>query len=131
MKKYETKSLGKRIKMLRLEAGESQKQLAGKLCISRSCVGNYETGTRQPDSTTLLRLAEHFHVTSDYLLNRCENRTLDLTPREAKEALALSQRLQSRGNRLDITEFSEDEQLAMLSFYDYIKNKEARKAHPA
>ena len=131
MHKNETLLLAKRIKMLRLEAGYTQKQLARKLDISRSCLSNYESDLRQPDSTTLLRLAEHFHVTADYLLGRCENRSIALTAHEIEASLSLSRRLQAFGTTLDITGFDADEKLAMLSYYEYIKCEEAKKASTA
>lgn len=34
----------------------------------------YETGEREPDASTLVRMADYYHVTADYLLGRSDNR---------------------------------------------------------
>lgn len=47
----------------------TQKQLAEALDLSPSALGNYIQGTREPDFSTLIRIADYFHVTADYLLN--------------------------------------------------------------
>lgn len=55
---------------LREAAGISQYELARRLKISRSALGNYENGLRQPDFETLTKLADFFGVTVDHLLGR-------------------------------------------------------------
>ena len=47
---------------LRKERGLSQQQLSEKTGLSRSAIGMYETGKREPDMETLKALAEFFHV---------------------------------------------------------------------
>lgn len=47
----------------------TQKQLAEELALSPSALGNYVQGTREPDYGTLIRIADYFHVTIDFLLN--------------------------------------------------------------
>lgn len=47
---------------LRKERGLSQLQLSEKTGLSRSAIGMYETGKREPDMETLKALAEFFHV---------------------------------------------------------------------
>lgn len=47
----------------------TQKQLAEALDLSPSALGNYIQGTREPDYGTLIRIADYFHVTTDFLLN--------------------------------------------------------------
>lgn len=47
---------------LRRERGLSQQQLADMMGLTRSAVGMYETGKREPDVDTLRRFAEFFHV---------------------------------------------------------------------
>lgn len=44
---------------LRKRSGMSQKELAEKIGISRSAVGMYEAGEREPDFETLEALAEY------------------------------------------------------------------------
>ena len=47
---------------LRKDRGMSQQQLADKTGLSRSAVGMYETGKREPDMDTLKLLANFFNV---------------------------------------------------------------------
>lgn len=58
------------IKRLRIERGITQEQLASMLKISRSTVGMYETGSREPDFETCEAIADIFNVDMDYLLGR-------------------------------------------------------------
>ena len=50
----------------------TQKQLAEALSLSPSALGNYIQGTREPDYGTLIRIADYFHVTTDFLLDHCQ-----------------------------------------------------------
>ena len=63
-------SLGERLRALREKEGLTQKQVANYLQLSRSTYTYYELGKRQPSLQTLSRLAEFFHVSTDYLLGR-------------------------------------------------------------
>lgn len=64
---------GERIKGLRRERHLTQQQLADALGIERSSIGKYETGS-MPSAEVMLRLAEFFGVSVDYL---CERETDD------------------------------------------------------
>ena len=59
-------------KKLRLSSGYTQAELADILGISRSRIGMYETGAREPDFETLEIIADFFHVDTDYLLGRTD-----------------------------------------------------------
>lgn len=61
--------LGEIIKELLEQNNITQKQLAESLDISPSALGNYIQCRREPDYNTLLRIADFFHVTTDFLLN--------------------------------------------------------------
>ena len=62
-----------KIKELRSEKGITQTELASYLKISARAVGYYENGEREPDYDTLLKIAEYFDVSIDYLLGRVTN----------------------------------------------------------
>lgn len=59
-----------RLKILREKRGMSQQHLADELGISRSAVGNYELGSREPDFETLELIADYFNVDMDYLIGK-------------------------------------------------------------
>ena len=58
------------LKKLREEAGESQYSFAKKFGVAQSTIGNWESGTREPNLDSISRLADFFGVTVDYLLGR-------------------------------------------------------------
>ncbi len=62
--------LGKRIRYLRQQANLTQVQLGKLLGCSSSTVSLYEGGQRSPDTTMLVRIADVFDVSVDYLLGR-------------------------------------------------------------
>ena len=70
-----------RIKELRTEFGITQAKLAKMLKISDRAVGYYEKGEREPDNDTLIKIAEYFKVSVDYLLGRTDIRNSDI-PKE-------------------------------------------------
>lgn len=63
-------------KRLRMASGYTQQTMADKLGISRSTIGMYETGAREPDYDTLETIADIFNVDIDYLLGRTDKTTL-------------------------------------------------------
>jgi len=67
---------------LRQRAGMSQSELAEKSGCSRSAIGMYETGKREPDYETLEAFADIFNVDIDFLIGRDETNTWSQTFRE-------------------------------------------------
>ncbi len=57
-------------KTLRTANGYTQEDLAVRLNVSRSRLGMYENGSREPDFETLMKIADFFNVTTDYLIGR-------------------------------------------------------------
>lgn len=65
-----TNKYGLRLKKLREENGYTQESLARKLNTSRSRIGMYEQGKRQPDFEMQETIADLFNVSIDYLFGR-------------------------------------------------------------
>lgn len=65
-----TKILAARLKELRLKEELSQLIVALDLDIARSTYACYETGKNEPDLHTLIKIADYFNVTLDYLVGR-------------------------------------------------------------
>ncbi|EOE7213258.1 TPA: helix-turn-helix transcriptional regulator [Clostridioides difficile] len=59
---------GERLKELRLKKKLKQSELGKEIGISASTIGMYEQGRRFADQSTLIKLAQYFNVTTDYLL---------------------------------------------------------------
>lgn len=64
------------LKKLRQERGYTQDELASILNVSRSRIGMYETGNREPDFDTLQSIAELFEVDIGYLLGNSPSPTV-------------------------------------------------------
>lgn len=63
-------SLDKRIKQLREANGMTQVDLANELFVSKQSVSNWENDNILPSIEVLIRIADRFGVTTDYLLGR-------------------------------------------------------------
>lgn len=57
----------KRLKELRLAHGETQRDLADAIEVGRTTISEYESGKIVPKQEGLLRIANHFNVSVDYL----------------------------------------------------------------
>lgn len=78
--------LGKRIKQLRNEQGITQDQLADYINVSRQSVWGYENGGVEPSLNVLIKIADVFNVSLDYLLCRTnEKYNLNLEKFENKD----------------------------------------------
>ena len=65
-------NFGSILKDLRTSRGITQGELATMLEVSRSTVGMYETGGREPDFETMEAIADIFNVDMDYLMGRSQ-----------------------------------------------------------
>lgn len=64
----EVKNLAKRLKELRDKSGWLQRDVADKLNVRSNTLSGYESGTRSPDPEMIVKLAELYQVSTDYLL---------------------------------------------------------------
>ena len=64
-----------RLKEIRKKRSITQLKLAMDLNISQNTISRYETGEREADYATLIRLADYFNVSLDYLLERTDDPT--------------------------------------------------------
>ena len=62
-----------RLKELRQKLKISQLKLAMDLQLNQNAISRYETGTREADYSTLIKIADYFDVSIDYLLERTDN----------------------------------------------------------
>ena len=61
-----------RLRQLRKARGITQLKMAIDLNMSQNTVSRYESGEREPGIPELLRIADYFNVSVDYLLERTE-----------------------------------------------------------
>lgn len=72
-------NFGERLKKLRKDHHLTQKQLAGQIHIHDSIISAYENGSRLPSLDALMGLSAVFHVSTDYLLGKERQQTIDTT----------------------------------------------------
>ena len=65
---------GELLARLRKEKGILQKEVATYLNVTVATISNYEKGVHSPDYETLVKLADFFDVSTDYLLQRTNYR---------------------------------------------------------
>lgn len=70
---------GENLKKLRKGRGMTQSQLGGKIGLSKAVISKYETGLGYPSFDVLIRIAQYFGVSTDYLLGVSGNKSLDIT----------------------------------------------------
>ncbi|MBE6901214.1 MAG: helix-turn-helix transcriptional regulator [Ruminococcaceae bacterium] len=92
--------LYEKIKNLRVHSGMSQVQLAERLGITKSAVNAWESGTNSPSLSYIIKLAQVFGVSTDYLLGVNERLTVDITNLDElqKQAVTLMIKLFERDN---------------------------------
>ena len=71
--------LNERIKQLSLSYKLHQVEFGKKLGVTKQCVSNWENNNIQPSVDMLVKIAELFSVTTDYLLGRDEKKYLDIS----------------------------------------------------
>lgn len=59
-----------RLKELRKEKNETQKQLADSIGVTQSMITRWEKDECEPTATILIKIANHFEVCIDYLVGR-------------------------------------------------------------
>lgn len=74
---------GERLRNLREARGLSQKEFADILGVERTRYGKWETKGYEPTFDVLIRIADYFDVSLDYLLGRVEK------PQSAKKVLPI------------------------------------------
>lgn len=71
--------LNEQIKKLRTACGITQVQLAKALGVTKQSVSNWENDNIQPSIDMLIRLADYFKVSTDYMLGIETKNTLDIS----------------------------------------------------
>jgi len=71
--------LNERIRQLRIERNMSQVDLAKQLNVIKQSVSNWENDNIQPSIEMLMKLAQTFSVSTDYILGLDNRRYLEIT----------------------------------------------------
>ena len=96
-----------RLRFLRTEKGESLEKIAKYLNVTIQTISNYENEKRDMTPDTILKLAEYFGVSTDYLLGKTDIRNIE-------DEFKFAYHKETEG-------LSEDEIKEALEFYKKIK----------
>ncbi|NFT30600.1 helix-turn-helix transcriptional regulator [Clostridium sporogenes] len=112
--------LNERLKILRDQHSPklSQKALCKKIGLNRSTYARYETGANEPDCRTLIKIADFFNVTVDYLLG-CSNEKWILNEEFNDENLESALR--------GALHLSDESKQQIIDFINFLKEKENKK----
>ena len=75
-----------RLRELRQSKGLRQEQVAKLIGVNKSAISTYENDIRQPSFEILVRLANLYRVSTDYLLGQTNTRSIDLSELTEEEA---------------------------------------------
>ena len=87
--------LGSRIKTLRIEHRLTQQQLANLLGVTKAVVSAYELGSRSPSYDVLIRIAQVFGVSTDFLFGLSKGKTIDISDLSDKNAALVTDLVQA------------------------------------
>lgn len=68
-------SFALRLKELRTKRGLTMEQLGNDIGITRASISNYENEQKKPSLDIVIRLADYFQVSIDYLVGRTDDPT--------------------------------------------------------
>ena len=99
-----------RLKEIRMECGLKRSKLAKDLDINAGTIANYENEIRQAPYEYLIKFADYFEVSVDYLLGRTEGevpvKKAEQISAEEAQLLAVFRQLDRTGRRR-VTEYAE------------------------
>lgn len=70
-------TLGSRLQLLIKESGLDQQEISEKINIKRSTLSGYIHDKREPSLEGLMKLADFFHVTVEYLIGHSQHKGID------------------------------------------------------
>lgn len=106
-----------RLRFLRNEREESLEKIANFLNVTIQTISNYETGKREMTPDTILRLAEYFNCTTDFLLGKSDIRS----PEELKKVPF------ANSGGLDLNGLDDEDMKELQEQIDFIKFKKSKK----
>lgn len=93
MKELKESRFPEMIRELRRDKGVSQQRIANYLNVSQVAYSKYETGKNEPSNDVLLKLADYFNVSVDFLLGRRIKGYESLIPEDYYEVVKEAQRV--------------------------------------
>ncbi len=130
--------IGKTLATLRKNNGLNQREFAQSIGVSNGAVAMWETNKRQPDIEMLIKIANYYHVSLDYLLG-ISNKIESVSMLEVcdKELLDYFHKIQntaiiSEQDKAKVTQFFpyatalSSEELELIEYYNELSVKDRR-----
>ncbi len=111
-----------KIKRIRKWKGMTQQEVADKLRVSRSCVANYENGSREPDLAIVRKLAEFYDVRVEDLMGNKTVRNMIEGLRRKEIPGQLEEKIMKQ-KTLDLKPLDAASRVAILNFYKYLYDR--------
>jgi transcriptional regulator with XRE-family HTH domain len=111
-------SFGERLRESRESKGLNQPELAKILSVAKQTISNWENDNRFPDKDMLIKLADFFNVTIDYLIGRTDIKT----------ALVVNEKVNGNDIQLEVNSkeypngMTREEVLKVLEAYEKLKD---------
>lgn len=102
------------LKNLRITNNVTQSELATVLNVSRGAIAMWETGKRNPDNEMIVKIANFFEVSTDYLLGN--PMTTEKSPSKSEEDIKVA----LFGGDKEVSEELWDE---VMKYAEYLKEK--------
>lgn len=108
--------LGDKIKKLRKSKNITQEELGKNIGVTTSMVGMYETNARKPSYEVLIKIAEFFSVSTDFLLNTEEK--LDMTLDSVKKVYNILKEATDEYGIEEVTEKQENKIKTLAAHFE-------------
>ena len=112
-----------RLKELRKRDNLTQRQLAKIVGYEQTIISMWENGTREPGNETLIKMADYFNVTVDFLLGR------DFEEKKEPEILQVQEELSEEQIECIelIKQLNERDVLKLLGYAENLKTQESER----
>ncbi len=109
--------INERLAELRQQKGVSRRELSFALGLEQSTYGKYELGQRQPSLEILQKLADYFDVSTDYILGKSEDPTVELNIPSQLEGVHVA------FNRGEFEDLTQEEVDRIAEFAQFVKSQ--------
>ena len=115
-------NFSEKIKRIRKWKGMTQQEVAEELRVSRSCIANYENGSREPDLAIVRKLAELYGVGVEDLMGSKTVRNMIEHLRRREMPTQLEEMVMKQ-KTLDLKPLDAESRVAILNFYKYLYDR--------
>lgn len=102
--KFDNNVLGEKLRKLRKEKGVNQTEVATKTGIDRTSYSKYETGRVLPPISAIIKLADYYNVSIDYLCNRSPFSSQSVRTEYEERLLSLFRKA-DQGSQKDVLDY--------------------------